>query len=149
MEPILANNISGRIFPKWKSWMDGFSDGTFSCWIFAPNSCGLYDMIGNVWGTNGRLVRALNMLRLQRQSSKARCRMNQCYNPDSIRMLREQCNQRVAFTSVPLIIVWIWALLAPYRDSLLVVAHSNVRASDWLKKLQANKIHYRWTEIIA
>jgi formylglycine-generating enzyme required for sulfatase activity len=77
----LANTFQGN-FPNENLGMDGF-DGTSPVKSFAPNSFGLYDMIGNVWELTDDWYDALKYARLAGQAPKLDAGMNPCYNPDN------------------------------------------------------------------
>jgi len=77
----LANTFQGN-FPNENLEMDGF-DGTSPVKSFAPNSFGLYDMIGNVWELTDDWYDALKYARLAGQAPKLDAGMNPCYNPDN------------------------------------------------------------------
>jgi len=77
----LANTFQGN-FPNENLGMDGFK-GTSPVKSFAPNSFGLYDMIGNVWELTDDWYDALKYARLAGQAPKLDAGMNPCYNPDN------------------------------------------------------------------
>lgn len=77
----LANTFQGN-FPNDNQSLDGFS-GTSPVKSFAPNTFGLYDMIGNVWELTADWYDALKYARLAGQAPKLDANMNQCYNPDN------------------------------------------------------------------
>lgn len=77
----LANTFQGN-FPNENLGMDGFS-GTSPVKSFAPNSFGLYDMIGNVWELTDDWYDALKYARLAGQAPKLDAGLNPCYNPDN------------------------------------------------------------------
>lgn len=75
----LANTFQGN-FPNDNQQLDGYK-GTSPIKSFAPNSFGLYDMIGNVWELTDDWYDALKYARLAGQAPKLDAGMNQCYNP--------------------------------------------------------------------
>ena len=77
----LANTFQGN-FPNENLGNDGFV-GTSPVKSFAPNTFGLYDMIGNVWELTGDWYDALKYARLAGQAPKLDKDMNPCYNPDN------------------------------------------------------------------
>ncbi|WPR76943.1 formylglycine-generating enzyme family protein [Algoriphagus sp. NG3] len=77
----LANTFQGN-FPNDNKNLDGF-EGTSPVKSFAPNTFGLYDMIGNVWELTDDWYDALKYARLAGQAPKLDAGMNQCYNPDN------------------------------------------------------------------
>lgn len=77
----LANTFQGN-FPNDNKGTDGFM-GTSPVKSFAPNSFGLYDMIGNVWELTDDWYDALKYARLAGQAQKLDAGMNPCYNPDN------------------------------------------------------------------
>ncbi|WP_296697860.1 formylglycine-generating enzyme family protein [Algoriphagus sp.] len=77
----LANTFQGN-FPNENLGNDGFI-GTSPVKSFAPNTFGLYDMIGNVWELTGDWYDALKYARLAGQAPKLDKDMNPCYNPDN------------------------------------------------------------------
>lgn len=77
----LANTFQGN-FPNENKAMDGFT-GTSPVKSFAPNTFGLYDMIGNVWELTDDWYDALKYARLAGKAPKLDKGMKQCYNPDN------------------------------------------------------------------
>jgi formylglycine-generating enzyme required for sulfatase activity len=77
----LANTFQGN-FPNDNKELDGFR-GTSPVKSFAPNTFGLYDMIGNVWELTNDWYDALKYARIAGQAPKLDKGMNQCYNPDN------------------------------------------------------------------
>nr|WP_223271877.1 formylglycine-generating enzyme family protein [Algoriphagus ratkowskyi] len=77
----LANTFQGN-FPNDNESLDGFI-GTSPVKSFAPNTFGLYDMIGNVWELTDDWYDALKYARIAGQAPKLDANMNQCYNPDN------------------------------------------------------------------
>ncbi len=77
----LANTFQGN-FPNENLGTDGFT-GTSPVKTFAPNSFGLYDMIGNVWELTDDWYDALKYARLAGQAPKLDAGMNPCYNPNN------------------------------------------------------------------
>ncbi|MEP0711158.1 MAG: formylglycine-generating enzyme family protein, partial [Algoriphagus sp.] len=77
----LANTFQGN-FPNDNKGLDGFT-GTSPVKSFAPNTFGLYDMIGNVWELTGDWYDALKYARIAGQAPKLDAGMNPCYNPDN------------------------------------------------------------------
>ncbi|MBN3518992.1 formylglycine-generating enzyme family protein [Algoriphagus lutimaris] len=77
----LANTFQGN-FPNENLGHDGFI-GTSPVKSFAPNTFGLYDMIGNVWELTDDWYDALKYARLAGQAPKLDKGMNPCYNPDN------------------------------------------------------------------
>lgn len=77
----LANTFQGN-FPNENLGEDGFV-GTSPVKSFAPNTFGLYDMIGNVWELTSDWYDALKFARLAGQAPKLDANMNPCYNPDN------------------------------------------------------------------
>ncbi|TFV97595.1 formylglycine-generating enzyme family protein [Algoriphagus kandeliae] len=77
----LANTFQGT-FPNENTGKDGFI-GTSPVKTFAPNTFGLYDMIGNVWELTSDWYDALKYARLAGQAPKLDAGMNPCYNPDN------------------------------------------------------------------
>lgn len=77
----LANTFQG-VFPNQNDGKDGFV-GSSPVGSFAPNSFGLYDMIGNVWELTSDWYDALKFARLAGQAPKLDAGMNPCYNPDN------------------------------------------------------------------
>lgn len=77
----LANTFQGN-FPNDNQNLDGF-EGLSPVKSFAPNTFGLYDMIGNVWELTDDWYDALKYARLAGQAPKLDAGMNQCYNPDN------------------------------------------------------------------
>ena len=77
----LANTFQGN-FPNENLGTDGFV-GTSPVKTFAPNTFGLYDMIGNVWELTDDWYDALKYARLAGQAPKLDASMNPCYNPNN------------------------------------------------------------------
>lgn len=77
----LANTFQGN-FPNENTGMDGFV-GTSPVKSFAPNTFGLFDMIGNVWELTSDWYDALKYARLAGEAPKLDAGMNPCYNPDN------------------------------------------------------------------
>ena len=77
----LANTFQGS-FPNENLGKDGFI-GTSPVKSFAPNSFGLYDMIGNVWELTSDWYDALKFARIAGKAPKLDAGMNPCYNPDN------------------------------------------------------------------
>ncbi|MEB2786777.1 formylglycine-generating enzyme family protein [Algoriphagus persicinus] len=77
----LANTFQGN-FPNDNKSLDGFN-GTSPVKSFAPNTFGLYDMIGNVWELTADWYDALKYARIAGQAPKLDANMKQCYNPDN------------------------------------------------------------------
>ncbi|MDF2157834.1 formylglycine-generating enzyme family protein [Algoriphagus sp. CAU 1675] len=77
----LANTFQGT-FPHENLGQDGFI-GTSPVQSFAPNTFGLYDMIGNVWELTSDWYDALKYARIAGQAPKLDAGMNPCYNPDN------------------------------------------------------------------
>lgn len=77
----LANTFQGN-FPNENQNLDGF-EGASPVKSFAPNTFGLYDMIGNVWELTDDWFDALKYARLAGQAPKLDANMKQCYNPDN------------------------------------------------------------------
>ncbi|MBN7800804.1 formylglycine-generating enzyme family protein [Algoriphagus aestuariicola] len=77
----LANTFQG-VFPHKNEGTDGYI-GASPVGSFAPNSFGLYDMIGNVWELTSDWYDALKFARLAGQAPKLDANMNPCYNPDN------------------------------------------------------------------
>jgi len=77
----LANTFQGN-FPNDNQNLDGF-EGLSPVKSFAPNTFGLYDMIGNVWELTDDWYDALKYARIAGQAPKLDADMNQCYNPDN------------------------------------------------------------------
>jgi len=77
----LANTFQG-VFPHNNEGNDGFV-GASPVGSFAPNSFGLYDMIGNVWELTSDWYDALKLARLAGEAPKLDANMNPCYNPDN------------------------------------------------------------------
>lgn len=77
----LANTFQGN-FPNDNQKLDGF-EGSSPVKSFAPNTFGLYDMIGNVWELTDDWYDALKYARLAGQAPKLDADMKQCYNPDN------------------------------------------------------------------
>lgn len=77
----LANTFQG-VFPHQNEGKDGFL-GAAPVGSFAPNSFGLYDMIGNVWELTADWYDALKYARLAGKAPKLDAGMNPCYNPDN------------------------------------------------------------------
>lgn len=77
----LANTFQGN-FPNENLGNDGYL-GTSPVKSFAPNSFGLYDMIGNVWELTSDWYDALKFARIAGQAPKLDEGMNPCYNPDN------------------------------------------------------------------
>lgn len=77
----LANTFQGN-FPNENQGLDGFV-GTSPVKSFAPNTFGLYDMIGNVWELTDDWFDALKFARLAGQAPKLDAGMNPCYNPNN------------------------------------------------------------------
>jgi formylglycine-generating enzyme required for sulfatase activity len=77
----LANTFQGN-FPNENLGNDGFI-GSSPVKSFAPNTFGLYDMIGNVWELTDDWYDALKYARLAGQAPKLDAGMNPCYNPDN------------------------------------------------------------------
>lgn len=77
----LANTFQG-VFPHQNDGTDGFV-GSSPVATFAPNSFGLYDMIGNVWELTSDWFDFLKYARLAGQAPKLDATMNPCYNPDN------------------------------------------------------------------
>jgi len=77
----LANTFQGN-FPNDNKGTDGFM-GTSPVQSFAPNTFGLYDMIGNVWELTDDWYDALKYARLAGQAPKLDAGMNPCYNPNN------------------------------------------------------------------
>ncbi len=75
----LANTFQGN-FPNENLGADGYI-GTSPAKSFAPNSFGLYDMIGNVWELTDDWFDALKFARIAGQAPKLDAGMNPCYNP--------------------------------------------------------------------
>ncbi|MDR7131963.1 formylglycine-generating enzyme required for sulfatase activity [Algoriphagus sp. 4150] len=77
----LANTFQGD-FPHDNQNLDGF-EGSSPVKSFAPNTFGLYDMIGNVWELTDDWYDALKYARLAGQAPKLDANMKPCYNPDN------------------------------------------------------------------
>lgn len=77
----LANTFQGT-FPNKNESLDGF-EGTSPVKSFAPNTFGLYDMIGNVWELTDDWYDALKYARLAGQAPKLDANVNQCYVPNN------------------------------------------------------------------
>jgi formylglycine-generating enzyme len=77
----LANTFQGN-FPNDNKGMDGYI-GTSPVKSYAPNTFGLYDMIGNVWELTDDWFDALKYARIAGQAPKLDAGMNPCYNPNN------------------------------------------------------------------
>ncbi|MFC3881427.1 formylglycine-generating enzyme family protein [Algoriphagus namhaensis] len=75
----LANTFTGT-FPHANSGADGYM-GTAPVKSYAPNTFGLYDMIGNVWELTDDWFDALKFARLAGEAPKLDAGMNPCYVP--------------------------------------------------------------------
>ncbi|MHA7128560.1 formylglycine-generating enzyme family protein [Algoriphagus namhaensis] len=75
----LANTFTGS-FPHGNTGADGYV-GTSPVKSYAPNTFGLYDMIGNVWELTDDWFDALKFARLAGQAPRLDADMNPCYVP--------------------------------------------------------------------